>query len=386
MPKAIDTRIFLTGILLIFAFTKVLTLLPDRFYFSFSSIVSSESQTQFLVRPNLPTPEVFCDAARAEEWTGIGVEYFDPKDLPAIRRACLELDGGRLDLRNWRIQSSATEGTTSLTSAAYRQATRNLILAIRANAEEIYKAIDNEGIAILWQLPSINDRDLEASLILYDSIPIALAKTLTDSPNDYFEQVRDGIFSNDEIRTAAEAWENAFEADQNSLRQQNSWNKLAASYRERKLSQPRQLIHDKILSTGKSPYPFAILLKLLPALLTGACLAVLFREESLISGPFSSGFAALLLCWPVIVLWDVVVSQSWQEKRLTFLFLYALYIISYYWMARLGVMLTLRTRLSKLSDAAASKVQWPEILSATLANILTSSLTTIVTWTFAKAG
>ena len=71
MPKIfdrnIDAVIFLISLLVIFALVKALTLLPSRYYFTFSQIVGPQNQTQFLASPELPSPAAFCRALHVKE-------------------------------------------------------------------------------------------------------------------------------------------------------------------------------------------------------------------------------------------------------------------------------------------------------------------------------
>jgi hypothetical protein len=46
--------------------------------------------------------------------------------------------------------------------------------------------------------------------------------------------------------------------------------------------------------------------------------------------------AAILLCWPVIVLWKLVVTESFQEMYGQFMLLYVLGAVSFFYMAKIG--------------------------------------------------
>jgi hypothetical protein len=50
-----------------------------------------------------------------------------------------------------------------------------------------------------------------------------------------------------------------------------------------------------------------------------------------------AGFAALLLAWPAIVLWEFVVNNAVLGLRLQFLLIYALYIVAFAYLGSTGV-------------------------------------------------
>ena len=69
-------------------------------------------------------------------------------------------------------------------------------------------------------------------------------------------------------------------------------------------------------------------------LATLAAAFILLGKYKFSSFAFGGAFAALLLTWPVISLWDTAVSNDWQSMRGKFLVIYAIYIIAFYFTAK----------------------------------------------------
>jgi hypothetical protein len=99
--------------------------------------------------------------------------------------------------------------------------------------------------------------------------------------------------------------------------------------------------------------------------------------------------SALLLAWPFIVFWDVLMQPNMQDLRLAFVFVYFLYFVSYSYFAGLGVSLArlaLRRRLpDKVSQNAAGKLAWVDAVRTSFLGLVTSGIATYLAATLGSA-
>lgn len=101
------------------------------------------------------------------------------------------------------------------------------------------------------------------------------------------------------------------------------------------------------------------LIRLLAPLLAGFVIGRIYGLEDLIAAPFGAALAAFILCWPVIVLWDRVVSTDFINHYSEFITLYVLNMIAFFYVARIGCILgaqmkvhgpVIRLNLSKIIE------------------------------------
>jgi hypothetical protein len=95
----------------------------------------------------------------------------------------------------------------------------------------------------------------------------------------------------------------------------------------------------------------------------------------------AAGFlSALLLAWPFIVYWDVLMHPAIQHLRVPFLIVYFLYSLSYAYFAGFGVQLariTLRKALpAGTAEHASAAVRWAEAVRTSLVGLVTSGIAT----------
>lgn len=94
----------------------------------------------------------------------------------------------------------------------------------------------------------------------------------------------------------------------------------------------------------------------------------------------SGFFAALLLAWPFIVYWDVLMHPQVQHLRLPFFLIYFLYALSFAYFAGLGVhlgRLALRNSLpTRDVESALTATRWAEALRTSLVGLVTSAIAT----------
>ena len=129
-----------------------------------------------------------------------------------------------------------------------------------------------------------------------------------------------------------------------------------------------QLLNEDI-KASLQPGDFAtnligLAIRLCIPLLAGFFVGRLFGPGGQLAAPFGAAAGALLLCWPVIVLWDLVVADPFKGQYGQFLLLYILYCVLFYYMARIGVTLGSQTtqisgpriNLSKIIESSAGAI------------------------------
>lgn len=91
----------------------------------------------------------------------------------------------------------------------------------------------------------------------------------------------------------------------------------------------REVLFKEIQRVSLGHYIISILVRLVPVILFGFVTGALFGRDELLSISLAGALAAFLLSWPLMLMWDRLVSFTWQSKRETFLLFYAVYIFSY---------------------------------------------------------
>jgi hypothetical protein len=91
-------------------------------------------------------------------------------------------------------------------------------------------------------------------------------------------------------------------------------------------------------------------------------------------------FSALLLAWPFVVYWDILMAPTLQHLRLPFLCVYLLYFVSFTYFSGLGVSLAqmlLRSRLpQRATRTAEGQVAWLGAVRTSVMGIVTSAIAT----------
>lgn len=117
---------------------------------------------------------------------------------------------------------------------------------------------------------------------------------------------------------------------------------LRRAFEEKRLvwndQKKKEILFQAITEGGLANYGVAIAVRVLPVLIFGFVLGILFGRQELFSIALAAAFAAFLLSWPVILLWDTVVQSSWADKKQTFLIFYLLYMVAFFFTARVGAM------------------------------------------------
>src|SRR5215813_1243572 len=81
-------------------------------------------------------------------------------------------------------------------------------------------------------------------------------------------------------------------------------------------------------------YVIAILVRLTPVFLFGIVTGAMVGRGELLSISLAGGLAAFLLSWPLILMWDRLVQSTWADKKPIFFSFYAVYILSFFLLAR----------------------------------------------------
>jgi len=106
----------------------------------------------------------------------------------------------------------------------------------------------------------------------------------------------------------------------------------------------KRLIFTELVKDGLNNYIVATVIRLLPVLFIGLALGFVFGRDELFSASIAGAFAAFLLTWPIMLMWDTVVQSTWHDKKLIFIAFYVVYIISFFLTARVGAMIGVRIR------------------------------------------
>ena len=97
-----------------------------------------------------------------------------------------------------------------------------------------------------------------------------------------------------------------------------------------KMDRDRSLMFSEINKFSYIDYVVSVLVRLAPVLIFGIVAGILFGPSELFSISFAGGFAAFLLTWPLMLMWDTLVSSSWVNKKELFFAFYAAYIVSFF--------------------------------------------------------
>lgn len=91
-------------------------------------------------------------------------------------------------------------------------------------------------------------------------------------------------------------------------------------------------------------------------------------------------FSALLLAWPFIIYWDILMDPTLQHLRFPFMCVYLLYFASYAYFAGLGIelaRLVLRHRLPAAATRETStRLAWVEAVRTSFMGVVTSAIAT----------
>lgn len=104
-------------------------------------------------------------------------------------------------------------------------------------------------------------------------------------------------------------------------------------------AEQRQLLFSEINKFSWFDYVVSILVRLAPVVIVGVALGLLFGQGELFSVAVAGALAAFLLTWPLMLMWDRLVTSGWHEKKTTFLIFYVAYIAVFFITARTSAMI-----------------------------------------------
>jgi hypothetical protein len=110
-------------------------------------------------------------------------------------------------------------------------------------------------------------------------------------------------------------------------------------------------------------------LRLLVPVLVGFFTVRVFGVAEELAASAGAAGGAILLCWPVIILWDLVVTKDFADQFGQFMLLYLLSAVAFFYMARIGAAFGRIMIDTKLLD-----VSFTKILQSSSSKIIESSL------------
>ena len=100
----------------------------------------------------------------------------------------------------------------------------------------------------------------------------------------------------------------------------------------------RTAILTDVYRANLSNYVIAGLLRILPVFAVAFLFGIYFGRREVFSVAVAGALTALALVWPIILLWDNVVQGKWHDYKLTFIGIYAVYVLTYFITARAGAL------------------------------------------------
>jgi hypothetical protein len=106
----------------------------------------------------------------------------------------------------------------------------------------------------------------------------------------------------------------------------------------------RRLIFAEINQFSWFNYVVSILIRLTPVVLFGVAAGYFLGRTEIGSIGVAGALAAFLLSWPLMLMWDHLVTSTWQDKKATFLAFYAAYVAAFFLTARASALLGAKLR------------------------------------------
>jgi hypothetical protein len=380
IPRTIDVYAFALAVLLTGIGVKLMSLLPERYYFTFSQVVDAKNQSQFLTRPELPSPSSFCRSLKDEETA-------QKIDAPqTITDACEKMESSIGDA--WIPTNESIDGVP-LHSAENKENLKALLAELRAKASLLRDGINAQGRTYKKAIEGLNDAALEKVLYADGTANLTSVALYTmdteDDESDTAYKSTETLRADPKISELLGKQTELDDSDRTELEEEGSKANEGAKYLANSQVPVIATIKSFLMKQDKFLFWPALALKLLPALIMGMIMAAFYREKALEVSPLAAAFTAFLFCWPVIVLWDNVVSEEWIDYRPSFYILYIAYIITFFFAARLGAMLMLVSPAVRIPQAAVREIEWNKVLATAAATIISSGVTGAVTWTLAMA-
>lgn len=411
-----NVLIVIGGAFLIMFLIKLTSLLPQKFYFSFSSLYGGSEAQPFLIDPPGVSGKKMCDILKknninvaelgrqeiscTEGGSQFGGGRFSKEHEDIFYSVAFSTDlEARTKLRNSlkfvKLKPMSDEEFISVMkynpsqSAVFNSVRDNYRWQIQSQLGKMftrgmlpaYKGIPDKVEQVTLkaeevQGPALTELEKQKLLAAHRAFvagfngaqlsgPVATAiqKSLLDQflENPYSkESVVDNIGTH-YISTYTDEFdkeiERVFLTQGVNVKDDNSDNKVIS------------VLSQEILQEGLENYVIAILVRVLPVLVFGFIFGLVFGRAELFSIALAGAFAAFLLSWPVILLWDTVVQGSWHQHKDLFLVFYGLYMLSFFFTARVGAMMGAMVRQSMPSVVKIDTPQEP-----------TSDMLKVISW------
>lgn len=398
-----NVLIVFAGAFAVIFLIKLTSLLPEKYYFSFSSLYSGSDAQPFLIDPPGVSGQKFCEILKKNN---IDVGQLGKQTVNCSRK------GSPYEYAFNKSQEDLIYSTAFATDAEARSRLHNTVKNFRLtpmSAEEFENSLkyNKTPAAMLerlqqfygWQLSSRLQKLFEQGMMpAYSALPAEVKRSVlqaTDAEGVKLSEAQiaklralhqqylqnfsgaaiakekppaikksdiDDIvkYSDSRKRVVSGVGGVYVQVYENQLKEDLKRTFLASGFRlekEDKNAAIKAMVTQELLNAGLLDYVISILVRVVPVLFFGLVCGLIFGRAELFSISLAGAFAAFLLSWPVILLWDTVVQGSWHDKKELFLVFYALYIISFFFTARVGAMIGAMIRPALPSKI---KIQTPQ--------------------------
>ncbi len=142
--------------------------------------------------------------------------------------------------------------------------------------------------------------------------------------------------------------------------------------------QARATVFRELAVAGFKDYIIGVVVRLLPVILFGLAFGFVFGRAEFTSTSLAAAMTAFLLSWPLILMWEQLVSWQWQDQRPLFIAFYGIYILSFFLTARMAAVLGAWVRQRSLpagesigtGDSLFARVSVKEILANIAAGVV----------------
>lgn len=306
---------------------------------------------------------------------------------PDMARACRIID--RFDNLIYSVYPmEASVDGERLASKDYRQVMGTYLLQASNDSSAVANFLRDIGLPVERGFDGLSEGEIDAIFVQAQDVTLgALLRHMVPNENvslyDALRLVQNQfpILQDKAARARAQ-----LNTDRDTLRTSAGWVPLAERFLEEEHSAEFRFLEEKIYGIPTDNVPVAFILKLLPPLVAGFFVSVILRPQTPSDVALGAAVVAFLLCWPVIVLWNVVVAEQFRSTWLIMFGLYAAYVFAYYFLAKLGAQLGLKFAFRGTPGALAEYVDWNKVLSTTATSLVTSAVVALLTYTYANAG
>jgi hypothetical protein len=398
--------VFFGAAFILFLIKLTPLLLPKKYYFSFSMLFSNASEQPFIIDPPTISGQRLCQLMRTHhisprvfkrtvdcDLTFAAVEstkpVFSKEQVDEVYALALRTDAaarnaildsanrksvtpladtevreyasaveGISDVSDW-VRDHYSEQASSLIDDGARKSIEDLYhLAPEANKAEPDKPEKAETGAENLSEDIINRVVLANRAIGAKLNRAYFLNQLRPIKKSAIDDIIANAGSEDDLGTSIVAYYEKSMTDglEDVVRQEFAGQKLPAS-REAE----QQIILEEINKFSLNDYVISALIRLMPVFMLGLLVGAVAGQAELLSISVAGGLSAFLLSWPVMLLWDTVVTPAWSTKKPTFLTFYAVYVIAFFLMARsgglVGAWIVERMGLASLIKSTGEKIE-----------------------------